>query len=44
MIVINDADVSSENEFVVDMMSLLANFSGKFFGRISAERRKKTKE
>lgn len=44
VIVINDADVSSENELAADMMSLLANFSGKFYGRRSAERRKKNKE
>ena len=44
VIVINDADVSSENELAADMMSLLASFSGKFYGRRSAERRKKNKE
>ena len=44
MIVIGDADVSSENELAADMMSLLASFSGKFYGRRSAERRKKNKE
>ena len=44
VIVINDEDVSSENELAADMMSLIASFSGKFYGRRSAERRKKNKE
>lgn len=44
VIIINDADVSNENELAADMMSLLASFSGKFYGRRSAERRKKNKE
>ena len=44
VIVIDDADVSSQNELAADMMSLLASFSGKFYGRRSAERRKKNKE
>lgn len=40
VIVINGTDVSSEEELAADMMSLLASFSGKFYGRRSAERRK----
>lgn len=41
IIIVNNADVSSEEELATDMMSLLASFSGKFYGRRSAERRKK---
>ena len=41
VIVINGIDVSSEEELAADMLSLLASFSGKFYGRRSAERRKK---
>ena len=41
VIVINGVDVSSEEELAADMMSLLASFSGKFYGRRSVERRKK---
>lgn len=41
VIIVNNADVSSEEELATDMMSLLASFSGKFYGRRSAERRKK---
>ena len=41
IIVINGVDVSNEEELAVDMMSLLASFSGKFYGKRSAERRKK---
>jgi predicted site-specific integrase-resolvase len=44
VIVINDVDVSSEEELATDMMSLMASFSGKFYGRRSAERRKKNKK
>lgn len=44
VVVLNGADVSSEEELAADMMSLLASFSGKFYGRRSAERRKKAKE
>lgn len=43
IIIINKKDVSSEEELATDMMSLLASFSGKFYGRRSAERRKKNK-
>ena len=43
VIVINGIDVSSEEELAADMMSLLASFSGKFYGKRSAERRKKNK-
>ena len=43
VIVINGKDVSSEEELAADMMSLLASFSGKFYGKRSAERRKKKK-
>lgn len=41
VIVINGIDVSSEEELAADILSLLASFSGKFYGRRSAERRKK---
>lgn len=44
VIVLNGADVSSEEELAADMMSLLASFSGKFYGRRSARRRKKIKK
>ena len=44
VIVINDVDVSSEEELATDIMSLMASFSGKFYGRRSAERRKKNKK
>lgn len=44
VIVVNGADVSSEEELAADMMSLIASFSGKFYGRRSAERRKKKTE
>ena len=44
VIVVNGADVSSEEELAADMMSLIASFSGKFYGRRSAERRRKNKE
>jgi putative resolvase len=40
IILINNVDVSSEEELTTDMISLLASFSGKFYGRRSAERRK----
>ena len=36
-------DVSDTNELAADMMSLLASFSGKFYGKQSVERRKKKK-
>lgn len=41
IIILNDKEVSSDEELASDMMSLLASFSGKFYGRRSAERRKK---
>ena len=44
IIVINGIDVSDTEELAADMMSLLASFSGKFYGKRSAERRKKNKE
>ena len=44
VIVINGIDVSDTEELATDMMSLLASFSGKFYGKRSAERRKKNKE
>lgn len=40
VIIVNNADVSNEEELASDMMSLLASFSGKFYGRRSAERGK----
>ena len=41
VIVINGMDVSDTEELAADMMSLLASFSGKFYGKKSAERRRK---
>ena len=41
VIVINGVDVSDTEELAADMISLLASFSGKFYGKQSAERRKK---
>ena len=41
VIVINGIDVSDTEELAADMMSLLASFSGRFYGKRSAERRKK---
>ena len=41
VIVINGLDVSNEEELAADIMSILASFSGKFYGKRSAERRKK---
>ena len=41
VIVINGMDVSDTEELAADMMSLLASFSGKFYEKRSAERRKK---
>ena len=43
VIVINGMDVSDTEELAADMMSLLASFSGKFYGKRSAERRKHKK-
>lgn len=40
VVVLNGMDVSDTEELAADMMSLLASFSGKFYGRRSAERRK----
>ena len=44
VIVINEMDVSDTDELAADMMSLLASFSGKFYGKRSTERRKKNKD
>ena len=41
VIVVNGAAVSDTEELAADMMSLLASFSGRFYGKRSAERRKK---
>ena len=41
VIVINGLDVSNEEELATDIMSLLANFSGKFYRRKCAEKKKK---
>lgn len=43
VIVINGMDVSDIEELTADMMSLLASFSGKLYGKRSAEKRKKKK-
>ena len=40
VVVINDIDVSSEEELATDIISLMASFSGKFYGRRSAEKKK----
>ena len=40
---LNGTDVSNEEELATDMISLLASFSGKLYGKRSAERRKKNK-
>jgi predicted site-specific integrase-resolvase len=37
-------DVSGEEELVNDLMMLMASFSGKLYGKRSADRRKKKKE
>lgn len=43
VIVINGMDVSDTEELTADMMSLLTSFSGKFYGKRSAERIKQNK-
>ena len=43
VIVINCMDISDTEELATDMMPLLASFSGKLYGKRSAERRKKKK-
>ena len=43
VIVINGIDVSDNEELTTDMMSLLASFSGKFYGKRSAKQRKMKK-
>ena len=43
IIVINGMDVSNTEELAADMMSLLSSFSGKFYGKRSAERRREKK-
>lgn len=44
VVILNGTDVSNEEELAADMMSLLASFSGKFYGRRSVGRREKVKE
>ena len=39
-----NADVSQEEELVNDLMMLMASFSGKLYGKRSADRRRKKKE
>lgn len=41
VVVLNGMDVSDTEELAADMMSLLASFSGKFYDKRSAERRKR---
>ena len=41
VIVVNEIDVSDNEELTTDMMSLLASFSGKFYGKRSAKQMKK---
>ena len=43
VIVINGIDVSDNEELTTDMMSLLASFSGKFYGKRSVKQRKMKK-
>lgn len=43
VIVVNEIDVSDNEELTTDMMSLLASFSGKFYGKRSAKQRKMKK-
>ena len=40
VIVLNGTDISDEEDLAQDIMSLLASFSGKYYGRRSAQRRK----
>ena len=44
VIVINGMNVSDTEELAADMISLLASFSGKLYGKRSAERRKQIKD
>ena len=44
VVAVEGEDVSSEEELCQDIMSLVASFSGKYYGRRSAERRKKKTE
>lgn len=44
VVVVEGEDVSSEEELCQDIISLVASFSGKYYGRRSAERRKKNSE
>ena len=37
-------DVSEQEDLVTDLVSMMVSFSGKMYGRRSAERRKKKKE
>lgn len=41
VIVINGLDVFNEEELATDIMRLIASFSGKFYSKRSAKRRKK---
>ena len=43
IIVINEDDVSDTEEMADDMISLLASFSGKLYGKRNIERKKKQK-
>lgn len=43
VIVVNEIDVSDNEELTTDMISLLASFSGKFYGKRSAKQRKMKK-
>jgi putative resolvase len=42
--VVSDDNISEEEEFVNDIMMLMASFSGKLYGKRSAKRRKQNKE
>ena len=42
--IVNTDDISEEEEFVNDIMMLMASFSGKLYGKRSAKRRKQKKE
>lgn len=43
VIVVNEIDVSDNEELTTDMISLLASFSGKFYGKRNAKQRKMKK-
>jgi putative resolvase len=42
--IVSNTDISEEEEFVNDIMMLMASFSGKLYGKRSSKRRKQIKE